>query len=86
MIFATFSSNREFSKFLVWKLFSGGILLAALGGLLLVVPQLVAYPLAFLFFVIAFYLLAGAWRVFWTTREMPQDKRDYEDASFRELP
>lgn len=86
MIFTTFSSDREFSRFLVWKMFSGGIVLLALGLVLLVIPQLVAYPLAVLFFLIAFYLLVGACRIFWATRREPAEGRKFEDASFRELP
>lgn len=86
MIIGAFSNNRELSRFLVWKLVSGGLFLLALGVLLLVVPQLVAYPLAFLFFFIAFFLLAGAWRVFWASRRVAPGEREYEEASFRELP
>jgi membrane protein implicated in regulation of membrane protease activity len=86
MIFTTFSSDREFSKYLVWKLFTGGLFLLALGVLLLLIPELLAYPLAFLFFLVAFYLFAGAWKVFWTMRGAPSEEREYEEASFRELP
>lgn len=86
MIFATFSSDKEFSKYLIWKLFTGGLFLTALGVLLLVIPELLAYPLAFLFFLIAFYLFAASWKIFWASRGAPTEPKEFEEASFRELP
>ncbi|MCA9450135.1 MAG: hypothetical protein KC931_23635 [Candidatus Omnitrophica bacterium] len=66
-----------------------GLILIGLGMLILAVPQLVVIPLAILFFIIGFFCLTSAWRLFWAGRggsADPQQKDQYEDASFREIP
>ena len=86
MMFTFFGASREFSRYLIWKLVVGALFLFALGVLILVVPELVVIPLAAFFFLVAFFLLVFAWRVFWTARAFDEETRDYEEASFRELP
>lgn len=82
------STDPAFSRQVAVKSLMAGLFFIALGGLILVVPQLVVIPLAALVFVIGFICLMTAWRIFWASKSSASrgTGKDYEDASFREIP
>ena len=85
MLFADFSTNREFSRYMAWKLLTGGLFLLGLGLLIIVFPELLAIPVGALCLVGATFLFVGAWKAFWASQRMEQPTKDYEDVSFYEI-
>ena len=90
MIRWTFQSNdKQIGRQMAIKSLTAGVVLIGLGMLIIAFPELVSIPLAILFFLIGFFCLTSAWRLFWFSRGSggpnPNDP-SYEDAQFREIP
>ena len=81
-------ADFELAKYMATKALMSGVVLVGLGLLILVVPQLVVIPLAIVFFIVGFLCLSTAWRIYWTAKRVCSDhaEKEYEDASYRELP
>ena len=85
LLFAFSSQNRQFSRYLAWKLLTGGLFLLGLGLLIIVFPELLAIPVGALCLFGATILLAGAWKVFWNSRKLGKRTDDYEDVTYYEI-
>jgi membrane protein implicated in regulation of membrane protease activity len=85
LLFANFSTGREFSRYLAWKLLTGGLFLLGLGLLIVMFPELLAIPVSLLCFMGATFLFVGAWKVFWASRRMEQPPREYEEVTYYEV-
>jgi len=88
IIWQSQSGDSHIARQMATKSFVAGLVLIGLGLLVLAVPQLVVIPLAILFFIIGFFCVTSAWRLFWASKRATSARaeQDYEDASFREIP
>ena len=88
MIWNFQSPNQQFTRQVAIKTLLIGLVLIGLGMLILAVPQLVVIPLAVLFFIVGFFCLTSAWRLFWASAGAPRKPSgdEYEDARYREIP
>ncbi len=82
------SQDAQFTRQVAIKTLIAGLALIGLGMLIIAVPQLVVIPLAILFFIVGFFCLTSAWRLFWATQgtSTKSSSEEYEDANYREIP
>jgi len=85
LLYAFSSHGREFSRYLAWKLLTGGLFLLGLGLLIIMFPQLLAIPVGALCLFGAAILLGGAWKVFWNSQRLGKRSDDHEEVTYYEI-
>lgn len=88
MFFTYFVAQNGLGRLLAAKLLTGGVVLVLIGVVVLVFPLLVASVVAAGCFVVASFLLGGAWRVYRASRLLPPRepaREQFEDAAWREI-